>query len=200
MIETFPPLLPLHFFAMTLEAKEGKKLELPSTADFLGEGSFADLAFLWERKGILIEVKVRKPFEEAVYPEFSKGDSVELFLDTRDLKTAGFATKFCHHFLFLPQEVQGIQCQEISRFRTEDSHPLCNPSELSCKTEFSKKGFKMQIFLAATTLFGYDPASFSRLGFTYRINAPGRDPQHFSISSHYYKIEQNPSLWSTITL
>lgn len=200
MIDTFPALLPLHFFGMTLQAKEGKRLRLPSTAELLGEDSFADVFFTWEKKGVLININVGKPFEEASYPDFAVGDSVELFLDTRDLKTAGFATKFCHRFLFLPKEVQGIQCQELSHFRTEDAHPLCDPSDLSCKTEFSKKAFSMEISLPAAVLHGYDPLSFARLGFTYKINAPGRDPQHFSVSSHFYKIEQNPSLWSTILL
>lgn len=199
-LETLPPLLPLHFFQMALEAKRGKKFALPKTSDLLGEDHFADVYFTWTEEGIKIEARVKKTFEEAIYPDFSKGDCIEICLDTRDLKTAGFATKFCHHFLFLPKEVQGVQCQEITRFRTEDTHPLCDPKSLSCSAEFSSRAFSMEIFLPKSNLHGYDPASFDRLGFTYRVHRTGGPPQHFSVSSQFYKMEQSPSLWSSIKL
>ena len=200
ILADLPSLLPLHFFSMTLQAKEGKSLSLPSTAALLGEESFADVEFTWMRKGIEVSVHYHSPFEEALYPDFSKGNSVELFFDTRDVKSAGFATKFCHHFIFLPEEVHGVKCQEITHFRTDDTHPLCDPSLLSCRSTFSKRSFSMEIFVSKDALHGYDPDSFNRLGLTYRLHAPGRPAQHFSLSSSFYKIEQSPSLWCSIYL
>src|SRR5574342_480228 len=124
----------MHFFRFTVYIKQGKKaspkLLLPDTTDLLGEDSFADVGVVWHQDGLYVHLHARKKFEEACYPKFTEGDALELFFDTRDLKEAGFPTKFCHHFLILPQEVQGIRCLELTRFRTEDSHPLCEPDKV----------------------------------------------------------------------
>ncbi|HSW86880.1 MAG TPA: sugar-binding protein [Rhabdochlamydiaceae bacterium] len=203
------PLLPIDFFNLSADAvysksipvsKISKSFYLPDTSDLLSEEKFADAAMAWNREGVLIRVNVNVPFEECFFPNYDKGDSVELFFDTRDLKTAGFATRFCHHFVFLPQEVQGIKCKEVTHFRSEDSHLLCNPDELECTTHFERSGYQMRISIPSHCLHGYDPSSFDRLGFTYQINRSGGAPQHFAISSHYYNVEQNPSRWCSLKL
>jgi hypothetical protein len=58
----------------------------------------------------------------------------------------------------------------------------------------------MKIFIPSQALYGYDVKQFDRLGFTYRINRTGGKPQHFSVNSQDYQIEQQPSLWSSISL
>ncbi len=170
---------------------------LANTSEWLGEEHFAEIAAAWNESGLFIDVFVDKPFEEALYPRFDDGDAVELFFDTRDLKTAGFATRFTHQFLFLPQAVQGVQVQELTHFRTEDTHPHCDPADLQVSTEFTKKNYEMQIFIPAHCLLGYDPASFDRIGFTYRIHRYKGTPQHFSLSSQHFSLEQHPRLWAS---
>lgn len=200
MLEQLPALPPLHFFDLNLSVPRKKEFRLLNTSELLGEEHFADVSISWNEEGVSIEAKVDKPFEESVYPDFREGDSFEIFLDTRDLKSAGFATRFCHHFLILPQETQGIRAQEITRFRTEDTHPLADPEEIFCETKFSSRDFSLRITLPAHILHGYAPSSFDRLGFTYRINRPSGAPQHFSVSSKFYSIEQHPSLWASLKL
>lgn len=58
----------------------------------------------------------------------------------------------------------------------------------------------MKIFIPSQCLYGYDPKQFDRLGFTYRINRAGGQPQHFSVISQEYQIDQQPSLWGSIKL
>ncbi len=170
---------------------------LPNTSEWLAEEHFADVALGWNESGLFVDLFVDKAFEEALYPRFEEGDAVELFFDTRDLKTAGFATRFCHQFLFLPQAVQGIQAQELTHFRTEDMHPLCDPADLQLTAEFGKKNYELQIFIPAHCLHGYDPTSFDRIGFTYRIHRYKGAPQHFSLSSQHFTLEQHPRLWAS---
>lgn len=202
--EKIPPIAPLHFFRMNAEVKygkpEGKKYLLPQTADLLGEESFADVALAWQEEGIFARVVVHQPFEEAVYPKYEEGNAIELFFDTRDLKEAGFPTRFCHHFLILPQEVQGVQALELSRFRTEDRHPLCDPGAIEVHTENTPKSFSVEIGFPADILHGYDPRSFDRLGFTYCIHRPKKGSQHFAVSSRDIAIAQHPSFWATCQL
>ena len=154
----------------------------------------------WNEKGLLFEFEIAKPFEEALYPDYQKGDSIELFIDTRDLKTAGFPTRFCHHFLILPQSVEGIESQEITRFRTDDTHPLADSDLIFCDTEFSKNAQRIRIRIASEALHGYDPLSFDRLGFNYRINRPGGEPGHFVLSSNVANPAGHPSLWASMKL
>ncbi len=209
-LNEMPSLLPLDFFAMegTLDyLKSGlsekqirTKHLLPNTSSFIDEERFAEVAMGWNEEGIVVRLYADKPFEEADFPRFEQGDALELFIDTRDMKNAGFATRFCHHFLFLPQKVQGIHCQELTRFRSEDSHPLCDPSDLQIAATCEKRSYSLQIFLPRHCLYGYDPQEFDRLGFTYRVHRSGGQPQHFALSSKHFNIEQNPRLWASFKL
>lgn len=202
-------LTPINFFAIGWDCQKlpTKKStlsfsthSLPDTSDLCQDYPFAQVAMGWHPDGLAFSVQVDQPFSKSVFPEIQKGDSVELMIDTRDLKSAGFNTRFCHHFYFLPQIAEDHLCGEITHFRTEDQHPLCDPQHLACKTQLNGRNYKMTIFIPSDCLFGYEPNQFDRLGFTYRINRVGGKPQHFSVSSHDFQIDQQPSLWASVKL
>jgi hypothetical protein len=121
-------------------------------------------------------------------------------IDTRDIKTSGYNTRFCHHFFFLPEAVDERTCGEITHFRTEDRHPLCNAEKLQITTKKGSLHYQMEIFLPKEVLHGYDPSQVDRLGFTYRFNRKNDDPQLFCCSSFEFTIEEQPSLWSSLKL
>lgn len=206
-------LVPIHFFSLSFDAyylspeeigkksgELGKKYVLPSTSDLCGEASFAEVALAWNREGLAFQVKVEHPMTYTAYPDVANGDSVELFVDTRDIKTSGYNTRFCHRFYFLPQEVNGHQAGELTHFRGDDSHPLCDSGLLQVRVKPSSKGYSMFIIIPGSCLHGYDPEQFDRLGFTYRINRAHFFPQHFAASGVDYHIEQQPSLWASLNL
>lgn len=204
VLEGIESLFPLDFFALSIEiayAKAFRKLSmLPDTSSFLGEEKFADVLMGWNEEALLIQVDVDKPFEECSFPQYHLGDAVELFFDTRDMKSAGFLTRFCHHFVILPKEVGEIRAQELTRFRTEDTHPLCDPEDIKVDADFGRKKYTLQITIPSNCLHGYDPISFDRLGVTYRIHRFKGAPQHFSVSSRHYGIEHEAALWSQAKL
>lgn len=202
-------LTPVNFLALGTDCYQLPKEErfpsltkyaLPTTARLCHEYTFAKVAMGWREEGIGFYIHVDQPYLKSLFPDLHRGDSVELMIDTRDVKTSGFNTRFCHHFYFLPEPVEGQQAGEITHFRTEDSHPLCEPHLLMCETQLEVRGYKMKIFIPSQCLYGYDPKQSNRLGFTYRINRVGGRPQHFSVSSQEYHIDQQPALWSSITL
>ena len=194
-------LAPIHFFRLHIDIPEGKpRSHLPNNTDLLGEDHFADCALSWSESGLHAGLHVHKQFESAVYPKFTQGDALELFIDTRDLKEAGFPTRFCHHFLILPQEVQGVRALELTRLRTDDAHPLCDPELIEVKFLPTSHSYELEIFLPTEILFGYDPLQFNQLGFTYTVHRAGGPPQNFALSSTYVSIAQNPSLWASCTL
>lgn len=203
-LAALPPLLPVNFFKISASIPKVSRFSrlgaLPSTSFLLHEESFAEVKMGWNEEELLIEVIVDKAFEECSLSAFAASDTIELFVDTRDLKSAGYATKFCHHFLILPKEVEGILAQEISRFRTADSHPLSDPSAIKVDTRFGRKQYTVQITLSAACLHGYDPRSIKKLGFTYTCNRFQGAPQNFSLSCKEYSPMQHPSRWASLSL
>jgi len=199
-------LSPVNFFQLRVDcyysAKgiSGQKFYLPNTSQLCGEESFAKVALGWNEQGIECVVEVSQPFRSAFYPDVTRGDSVELMIDTRDVKTSGYNTRFCHHFFFLPEAIEGIQAGELTRFRTEDKHELCDPNDLKVKSHLSSRSYSMKIFIPSHCLVGYDTEQFDRLSFTYRINRSHEHPQHFSVVTSDFQIEQQPSLWSSLKL
>lgn len=199
-LEFLPPIAPLHFFSLVLPLKKGKESALPDTTPYLGEERFADVKMKWAEDGFTLHFTLHKPFEEALYPAFAKGDSIELFFYTRSPSSANHNTPFSHHFVILPEAVQRIQAQEITKFRGEENHPLCDPAEIAVKTTYKKKEFSVYIQISAQALHGFEPGQVKQIGFTYRINRPGAPPQHFALSSKLYTLEQQPMLWATLDL
>ncbi|MEC7840349.1 MAG: sugar-binding protein [Chlamydiota bacterium] len=205
----FSGLSPINFFQLNHEChsytqnafgKDKKKYMLPVVAELCNDDPFADIYMAWAAEGIHFNVTVNQEYLHATYPDITKGDSLEIFIDTRDVKTSGYNTRFCHHFFFLPEAMSGHQCGEITRFRTDESHPMCDPQQLKVKTRLKNNSYEMQIFISSECLYGYDPKQFDRIGFTYRVNRTNGPSQHFSATSDEYRIEQQPSLWSSIRL
>lgn len=208
-LEQVYPFSPASFFQFMVEVPFREELPanaykkpylLPDFSDFLDEESFAKVALSWGEKGLYLAFFIDKPFEDVDFPNIQSADAIELFFDTRDLKTSASIHKFCHHFIFLPKEVGEIRSVEVSKFRAEDAHPLVDPSLLQSSVEFGKKSYEMRIFIPNEALFGFDPKQFTRIGFTYRIHGKGRNPQHFNLSFADYNLERYPSLWATLKL
>ena len=210
ILEGLDPLIPLDFFALKGQlphVKENassrwmqKNALLPELSEELIQENFAQIAMGWNETCLLIDLVVDKPFEEASYPNFREGDSFELFIDTRDLKTTRFMTSFCHHFVFLPQAVQGVRAQEITHFRTEDKHPLCSGDDLQVEASFHKNSYEMRLMIPSFALQGFDPSSFDRLGLSYRLNRFKGPPQLFSASAEHFLLEQQPKIWASFLL
>jgi hypothetical protein len=211
-MDEFVPITPVNFFQFKfdcqfiegsfskLSSKKISKYILPSLSELCHEYCFGELAIGWNYEGIHVLLNVSQPFRRTCYPDITRGDSLELFLDTRDVKTSGYATKFCHHFFFLPEPVEEVHAGELTRFRSEDMHELCQSSALHVNSQKKKEGYSLQVLIPSNCLFGYDPEQFDRLGFAYRINRAEGSPQHFCVTSEDYSLEQNPSLWCSMRL
>jgi hypothetical protein len=194
MLEDLPHLSLLPFFSMAIpcfekKKKWDKKFRLPSTSSCFGEESFAEVFFAWDFSGLFFRFEIENLLE-------NEEDFIEVFVDTRDLKTKSFPTKFCHHFLFVPLK----ESKEVTRFRSEDAHVLCEPKDLLVQLEKASSGYEVEIKIPAHALHGFDPEKFDRFGFSYCIHRSKKTSQHFALSSDEYSIEQNPSFWCSVKM
>lgn len=207
LFEDLPALSPVQFFGLNCDCvyskhnlKVDKAFLLPSTEELLAEEHFAKVYASWNMDKLSFIIVSNVPFQGTGDGDFRKGDSVELFIDTRDLKTKGVVSRFCHHFVFFPVQMQNFYGREITRFRGEDIHRLCHPEDLQVQADLDDRSYQLSIEIPAACLHGFDPLSFPRLGFTYRINRCKGLPQHFAVSSEEYTIEQHPATWGTLML
>jgi len=205
-LEDLTPLSPIHFFELTVDIKRSEKIPkmlkksflLPDTSELFPEERFADVWMAWHEEGLSFEMEVDKPFENSFFPDFRKGDSIELFIDTRNLKNVKSVHRFCHHFCLLPQEVGGVNALEITKFRSEETRPLMDMEELKMTCQFDDSSYSVSLFFPSKLLYGYEPLEFPQLGFTYQINRFGGKPGHFCLSS--FNIENHPALWGSLKL
>jgi hypothetical protein len=202
MLDGVVPFHPLDFFQVKMSTPpfEGKFVKghlLPS----LDDNSVAKVSLGWSASGLHILIDARYPLTEAQFPDFTRGDVVELMIDCRDNKQGYHLSRFCHHFACFnaPVEHEGkaVYGVEVTRFRGEDTHPLCSPEKIEVES-FSNK--KFSIFLPREILTGYDPAQFPRIGFSYIIKTHTELEQTFGASIEDFAVEQQPSVWSSIEL
>ncbi|MFY7843336.1 MAG: hypothetical protein ACOVOR_04900 [Rhabdochlamydiaceae bacterium] len=187
-------------YSHSFEDKRMKKSSFKSLQPYMKRESSFDLSIGWNEEGLFIVLEDQEDHIRASWPDYRTADAFELFIDTRNLKSAGFIHRFCHHFVCLPVPVEGIQFCEVTQFRSEDSHELSDLVEAELKVLKQKKGYKMLIHLPRTCLHGYDPSSMHQLGFAYRLNKTGKDSESFPLCSENYAIEKHPSLWATLDL
>jgi len=176
-----------------------EKHVLPSLCRLLGENEFAQVSFAWAREGLYFLIDADSDSLKVSWPNFSEGDAVELFIDTKNLKNVHTTHRFVHHFVFLPEHVEGLSAKEITRFRSEDRHEACACSDLEVVTKKTEKGYGMKIHIPAKCLVGYEPDAGSFLGFCYCIHRSGGRPQHFGLALKS-PLEFHPYLWSSFKL
>jgi len=207
----FPSIAPVHFLTVHWECRhfplEGdpKKLVtkpylLPNLTALCLEEEFAEVYLGWNEEALVAAVKFQWPASASSFPNVVQGDAFELFINTRPGSAVGYNTRFCHHFAVLLQPVDGKQAFEMTRFRTEDAHPLCDPALLGVDVQQKGRHHLLFLKIPAAALHGYDPQQSDQLGFTYRVDRADASAQHFSVCGRDFPFEQLPGLWSTARL
>ena len=162
---------------------------LPSTDFLLPEESFASFGAAWSKTGLFFHVATHHKKED------TEEDSVEIFIDTRDLKTHSM-TRFCHHFFFSPEQKEG---KEITSHAFPHDREKVSAHLLLIEAIVDRGNYEMKIKIPKEALFGYD-STLGKIGLSYRINTSKGRSQHFTPSSDFFPIETTPFLWPTIYL
>jgi hypothetical protein len=195
---------------MPLE-NDDRLLELPEScridnfAAMDEKTNFAEVALAWNEFGIGLQVEVKgkdqEPQGDASKPRGS--DCVSIWIDTRDSRTSHRASRYCHHFYFLPTgggpEGDQPALGQLKIHRALDDAPLCNTTEIPFRSTRIRRGYIIEAFLPATVLHGFDPEQNPRLGFFYWVHDRELGDQTLGVGGAFPYME-DPSLWSVVEL
>lgn len=206
-------MMPIDFFELNcslLEADpasiaqvKNKRYRLPHFSSLLAEKPCAEIHMGWSVEGLLWHIEIKGSPEKTFFPEWEKGDAIELYIDTRALPSAAIH-KFCHCFVILPQ-IEGdvnshSSCHEVTPFRTDEGRPYCDPKYTLIETKVKRGSYEVDIEIMAEGLYGYQPLEVKKLKFAYQIHRYGKEKQHFALSSKTLHIGRHPQLWSLMNL
>ena len=161
----------------------------------------------WNEEGICLQVNAEKknfPSQPGTLTDPTKGDRIDFFIDTRDLKTNHRASKFCHRFTLLPPGTRGKRKQsalmieqEISGNRTY--REMTQPEQIPTWDSSSKEGYQVSCWISKAYLEGYDPEHVSSLGFYYVMYDGEYSTRLFGVGENF-PATTDPSLWPSLKL
>jgi hypothetical protein len=218
-----PPIIPNRFLvrvahpcphvkAMPADADDADHLiDLPDAArleNFAaldGLTNFADVRLAWNEFGLGVQATVKgkgqSPAGDAERPWSS--DGLTLWIDTRDARTSHRASRYCHQFHLLAagggadKDEPAFAQTKINR-ALQDA-PLCSPGDVPFRGMRVRGGYRLEAFLPAAVLNGFDPEQHPRLGVYYAVRDQELGGQFLSVNGDF-PFADDPSLWAVLEL
>ena len=170
-----------------------------------GRANFAEVRLAWNEFGIGLQVEVTgKDAPPQGRPDQLRGsDGVTLWLDTRGDRTFHRASRHCHQFHFLPaaggaDNDEPLFAQAKINRAMQDA-PAVAAADMPLRVERIKGGYRLEAFLPAAALNGFDPAEHPKLGIYYAIRDLERGEQTLGVGAEF-PFAEDPSLWATLEL
>ena len=158
----------------------------------------------WNPEGLRTAFHIQKSRAPRVLPKRpTEGDCIELYVDTRDVRTAHRAGRYCHRFIFAPVGGPGrgqlpfFQHLEIQRATVNP--PTVQPDLIDIAAETGDDGYVMDIHIPAAALNGYDVEENKRLGLAWIIHDIDKSTRNWP-HPDVLPVGMDPSLWATIEL
>lgn len=178
---------------------------LPSFGELEGRTLFADVRAAWNEKGMAFTVRVEQKRQPPWCREsrLDDSDGLQVWIDTRDTHNVHRASRFCHRFVFLPagggrQQEDPVADQLLIHRARENAQPI-RPGTLKVRSEKRVNGYLLQACIPAGVMTGYDPADYTRLGFTYAVIDRELGWQTLGVGNEF-PFQEDPSLWATLEL
>jgi len=178
---------------------------LQNFADLDELKNFADVRLGWNEFGLAVQVEVKGkeqlPVGDSDKPKSS--DGLSLWIDTRDARASHRASRFCHNFLFL---VAGGGADKDEPFiaqakinRAQQDAPMANLADVPFRSHRTKSGYRLEAFLSAAVLSGFDPEQHPRLGVYYAVRDQELGDQFLSVGWEF-PFADDPSIWGVLEL
>jgi hypothetical protein len=170
-----------------------------------GLRNFADVRLAWNDGGLAVQVDV-KGKEQPVVGDLGRprhSDGVTVWIDTRDARTSHRASRYCHQFHFLaagggPDRDEPAFVQSKIN-RAQQDAPTVADGLVPFQFSRRRGGYRLEAFLPAAALNGFDPEQNPRLGFFYAVRDSEQGEQTLSVGSEF-PFAEDPTLWSVLEL
>lgn len=165
----------------------------------------ADVRAAWNDRGLLFSLEVSGKKQQPWCREgrLEESDGFHVWIDTRDTKNIHRASRFCHHFVFLPaggghRFDQPVAEQALINRARENAHPV-RPGVLRVNSEKRVNGYTLDCFVPVEALTGFDADDYSRLGFFYAVLDREIGAQTLAYSGEF-PYREDPSVWCSLEL
>ena len=182
-----------------------KKYRLPNLTQMDDAPSFAEVAVAWNNEGLGISFEVSGKKENLnCTPETpTENDSVQFWIDTRNTKTIHRASRFCHHFVALPNgsgsKKDQPSLEQLAINNAREASPIAEPESMEVKSKITSSGYLLECWLSKESLNGFDPKASPLIGFEFLVKDKELGEQSLGMSSEF-PIHYDPSLWATLNL
>ncbi|MDP6018329.1 MAG: sugar-binding protein [Candidatus Latescibacteria bacterium] len=177
---------------------------LPDLGQMEGREAFAEVRLAWDEDGLYVGLRVENKTNVTSHRQHPhNAEALFLWIDTRDVRDAHRASRFCHQFIALPrgggsQRRGAVAWQQPIR-RAREASPICQPQQLRVASRCRKDGYSLELALPRQVLGGFDPGQNSRLGFAYLVTDHEHGNQTWSVPGRFpYQVD--PSTWATVSL
>ncbi len=197
-------------FQPDLPRKRGSLLNLPESCRLPRvnladqDPAFGEVRMAWNPQGLGLSVAVRgksTPVSDSI-SEPTQSDGLQVWIDTRNTQTIHRASRYCHHFCFLPgqnEKSKGPLAKELPIARAREERPLAASTDLQVAMKRHSDGYLLEAWLPAKVLVGYDPDANPQIGFYYLLQDAELGRQALTVGPEF-PFDQDPSLWSTLEL
>ncbi len=177
---------------------------LPDLMGVEDETQFANLFASWDDSGLYFGFEISRKTTYKIKPkEPKKGDCLELWIDTRDLKDSHRANRYCHRFYFLPGGRGSDGKKPIGRQThidgAREQSPPCPEDAIEIGLRRLKRSCQMEIKIPAAGLNGFQPREFRRIGFNYILHDTEKGRQSWTCNGDEDR-SNDPSTWGTLEL
>lgn len=178
---------------------------LTSLTGLDGTPTFADVRMGWSPLGLFFKVLVQGKRQTPWCRDgrIDESDGLHVWIDTRDTKNIHRASRFCHHFVFLPSGGGNRRDEPVAGqlliHRARQNPKPADPSHFQLKSQVQTEGYVLEAFVSAKGMTGYDPEEHSHLGFNYCIVDRERGNQSL-VAQDGFPVDEDPSLWATLDL
>lgn len=170
-----------------------------------GQRNFADVRLGWNEFGLAVQVEVKGKEQPPVGDDASpkSADGLTLWIDTRDARASHRASRFCHQFLLLAAgggtDKEEPFVTQLKINRAQQDAPLANLAEILFRGRHTRGGYRLEAFLPANALSGFDPEQHPRMGVYYAVRDRELGDQLLSVGWEF-PFADDPSLWAVLEL
>ncbi|MFO1004841.1 MAG: hypothetical protein U0929_02690 [Planctomycetaceae bacterium] len=158
----------------------------------------------WNSHGLAFSIEVTGKSSWSCNPDRPlESDGIHLWIDTRDTQSVHRATRFCHMLCVLPSG-GGESGREpvvvpVPVPRASQDAKLADSDDYLVTAEMTKSGYRMAVWIPASTLTGFDPSSQPRIGFFAQLKDKSMGTHPIALGPEF-PYDGDPSLWLTLEM